>query len=746
MPCNSTCPRTCAQLRGEQECIEPECETGCFCANGTFEDDGDCVEECPCILDVLEYTTGQLVGNLNDGTPVYDGDTIEPGVEVRISECETCTCVHGVTSCADTGTPVDGGWTEWTQWTACTAPCDQMGTSERTRTCTNPTPACGGNPCTGDDTDTKNCWGDPCGQECEYTQWSEWSDCPVTCDAGTVQRTRECVEVITATPCDTCPGYPNNDTETEACNREPCEEECVDGKVYTTECTCPNTCAEFGGTSTCTVPDPCPPGCQCPPGTYEQNGTCVPPDECRCEITALMISDSNLSPDQFQNLTQAGNGNYIMDALDVIIGNCSVCICYQGRLNCTTDESCYVPPGWSSWTPWTPCSKTCIEVNGTDSVRERVRTCDNPPPQNPDEDCEGSNYEQTTCNVPICNIEGNWSPWSPWSNCSAICGAGSMIRTRTCSDPPPQIPELGCVGPALETQVCMAPAECEECPDGTVYHGCLPCPRTCLDIQEGVICTDGGCIPGCSCPEGLVFNEAGECVEMAECPCIFVNPFESDELQQHVAGTVLNVDCNNCTCVNGRFECTNDICDQDCSWNAWESWVECSQSCGVGMTTRTRTYTQPTTSSGLASCAAMTENNDIQICNTHACSVVGEWSPWGPWSDCSSTCGVEGYAYRNRSCDNPPPKNDGPTCPGDSVEVKICSSLPCVLSYWSAWSEWSGCSASCGEGTQTRTRACENVAPCQGCDTCPGVSTEEQSCNVQTCPGGLVCFLVSHMA
>ncbi|CAH1242272.1 HMCN1 [Branchiostoma lanceolatum] len=1576
MPCNNTCPRTCPQLRGEEECVEPVCETGCFCANGTFEDDGDCVLECPCIFDVLEYTTGQLVGNLTDGTPVYDGDTIAPGVEVRISECETCTCVHGVTSCQDTGTSVNGGWTEWTQWTTCTAPCDQMGTSERTRTCTDPAPACGGNPCTGDDTDTKNCWGDPCSQECEYTQWSQWSDCPVTCDAGTVQRTRECVEVTTATPCDTCPGYPNNDTETESCNREPCEEECVDGKVYTTECTCPNTCAEYGGTSTCTPPDPCPPGCQCPPGTYEQNGTCVPPDQCRCEITALMISDSNLSPDQFQNLTQADNGNYVMDALDVIIGNCSVCICYQGRLNCTTDESCYVPPGWSSWTPWTPCSKTCIEVNGTDSVRERVRNCDNPPPQNDYEDCEGSNYEQTTCNVPICNIpggwtpwtlwtpcsvtcgagtivrtrtcsdpppstmelacegpnvetmicnapddcyecpdnqqyyscldcprtcleiqsgaqcsnigctpgcgcppgmvllnqtcieynecpcivhdpthpdadvdgfvtypegynttvdcnnctcaegqytcttetcdqdcewnswetwspctetcgggirtrqrtytapvgnglcvdmtetteteycntdscptdggwspwgewtpcdvpcdggiqyryrnctnpppknngtdcpanggvetmpcnaqmcnetcpyptilsgcanqcghqcgettgncvnedecvsgcvcpnntlslngdcvpvsqcpciidgieyqpgdtiyqeckeclcvngelnctdddcpvdcvwsnwqpwltcsvtcgngtttryrspnnppasnggaecegedqetaectdepcetpclyngqeyplgavveisncrectceedgfncqdtqcpvaawadwgswsacdvscgngtqtrskicnatdtdccdacvgdpptetqpchlmdcpsvctvqtdvrdltkgecvaqdvevmycsgkcdsytrinsfapindtyienhlyapffdtvckccsfilnesqpvrfvsltcpngetddivlpvidrceclecgvEGNWSPWSPWSNCSAICGAGSMIRTRTCSDPPPQIPELGCVGPALETQVCMAPAECEECPDGTVYHGCLPCPRTCLDIQAGVVCTDGGCVPGCSCPEGLVFNEAGECVEMAECPCIFVNPFESEELQEHVAGTVLNVDCNNCTCVNGRFECTHDICDADCSWNAWESWVECSQSCGVGMTTRTRTYTQPTTSNGLASCAAMTENNDIEVCNTHACSVVGEWSPWGPWSDCSSTCGVEGYAYRNRSCDNPPPKNDGQTCPGDSVEVKVCSSLPCEcvnvtvnytlpdapssnltnccppdmvysdcanrcgqrcsdvqlgatciedeedcqpgcvcpdpsvwhaglqrcvtadncycvvpgnhtiyeegevmlvdcnnctctlgqfecgdepcpvdcgwsawspwsvcsatcgngtqsrhrspnnpsaanggqpcepataeeiqscstddcpqvcdwlgqvvpvggtvvvdcrecicmedgsvvcydvepscsqLSSWTVWSEWSSCSESCGEGTQTRTRACQSVAPCHGCDTCPGDATEEQSCNVQTCP------------
>ena len=52
---------------------------------------------------------------------------------------------------------------------------------------------------------------------------------------------------------------------------------------------------------------------------------------------------------------------------------------------------------------------------------------------------------------------------------------------------------------------------------------------------------------------------------------------------------------------------------------------------------------------------------------------------------------------------------------------------------WSAWSAWSACSVSCGGGTQIRTRACTNPAPSCGGASCPGSSTESQSCNTHTC-------------
>lgn len=46
------------------------------------------------------------------------------------------------------------------------------------------------------------------------------------------------------------------------------------------------------------------------------------------------------------------------------------------------------------------------------------------------------------------------------------------------------------------------------------------------------------------------------------------------------------------------------------------------------------------------------------------------------------------------------------------------------------WSGWSGCSVSCGGGTQTRS--CTNPSPANGGASCGGSST--QSCNTQACP------------
>ena len=53
------------------------------------------------------------------------------------------------------------------------------------------------------------------------------------------------------------------------------------------------------------------------------------------------------------------------------------------------------------------------------------------------------------------------------------------------------------------------------------------------------------------------------------------------------------------------------------------------------------------------------------------------------------------------------------------------------------WSEpeWSECSATCGGGTQTRTRTCTNPAPAHGGLDCQGESTETQDCNTLPCPG-----------
>ncbi len=54
---------------------------------------------------------------------------------------------------------------------------------------------------------------------------------------------------------------------------------------------------------------------------------------------------------------------------------------------------------------------------------------------------------------------------------------------------------------------------------------------------------------------------------------------------------------------------------------------------------------------------------------------------------------------------------------------------------WGLWSGFSACTSSCGGGTQTRTRLCDDPEPSNGGRDCPGLSSESNTCNTQECPG-----------
>ena len=54
---------------------------------------------------------------------------------------------------------------------------------------------------------------------------------------------------------------------------------------------------------------------------------------------------------------------------------------------------------------------------------------------------------------------------------------------------------------------------------------------------------------------------------------------------------------------------------------------------------------------------------------------------------------------------------------------------------WGSWSSWSSCSVSCGNGTNTRTRRCDNPEPSGGGVDCPGAVNQTEYCNHGECPG-----------
>jgi len=59
-----------------------------------------------------------------------------------------------------------------------------------------------------------------------------------------------------------------------------------------------------------------------------------------------------------------------------------------------------------------------------------------------------------------------------------------------------------------------------------------------------------------------------------------------------------------------------------------------------------------------------------------ACVVNGAWSAWSEFSPCSITCGY-GTKVRMRTCSNPSPENNGAECNGNRVEIDECRLDPC---------------------------------------------------------------------
>ena len=53
--------------------------------------------------------------------------------------------------------------------------------------------------------------------------------------------------------------------------------------------------------------------------------------------------------------------------------------------------------------------------------------------------------------------------------------------------------------------------------------------------------------------------------------------------------------------------------------------------------------------------------------------VDGKWSEWESWGNCSVSCG-RGYRIRIRKCDNPTPAYGGKDCKSNSHEGQECNS------------------------------------------------------------------------
>ncbi|KAG7239606.1 hypothetical protein INR49_028758, partial [Caranx melampygus] len=81
------------------------------------------------------------------------------------------------------------------------------------------------------------------------------------------------------------------------------------------------------------------------------------------------------------------------------------------------------------------------------------------------------------------------------------------------------------------------------------------CQKSCGTLDMACIST--GCTSGCMCPDGLVSDGVGGCINETSCPCLHNG-------QVYQPGQTLTVDCNTCYCSGRKFTCSNNVCDAVC--------------------------------------------------------------------------------------------------------------------------------------------------------------------------------------
>ncbi|XP_071172147.1 semaphorin-5B-like [Mytilus edulis] len=112
----------------------------------------------------------------------------------------------------------------------------------------------------------------------------------------------------------------------------------------------------------------------------------------------------------------------------------------------------------------------------------------------------------------------------------------------------------------------------------------------------------------------------------------------------------------------------------------------------------------------------------------------GHWGDWKPFGECSTSCDG-GQQLFTRTCnhDNSLPGHLSVDCDGENSEYRPCNIGGCPGS-WNCWEDDGHCSTSCDNGTQIRRRRCDNPAPTNDGDECPGDNVTYVQCNIKECP------------
>ncbi|XP_019378020.1 PREDICTED: thrombospondin type-1 domain-containing protein 7B [Gavialis gangeticus] len=320
--------------------------------------------------------------------------------------------------------------------------------------------------------------------------------------------------------------------------------------------------------------------------------------------------------------------------------------------------------------------------------------------------CSSSGYIEEACIVP-CPFDCKLSDWSSWAPCSSSCGTGMKIRSKWLKEKP--------------------------------YNGGRPCPK--LDLKNQVYeavpcyteCNQYSWIvePWSPCKINTEQNSlhCGEGIQTRKVRC--VNTSEDGEGE-----AVPNVLCNQSETPNEVQKCSL-YCPHECVMSNWGQWSKCPQVCDPNiMQTRVRHVLR--SPSNAKTCP---EDSQMQPCVLNQNCFQYQYN-LTDWSTCqlseNATCG-QGIRSHLLSC----VRSDGKTvhinyCDQLHLEKPIKMTIQCLVDcivncQLSKWSSWSQCSHTCGVGGQmTRTRSIIMQAQGEG-RPCPTQLTQYRNCPVKPC-------------
>eukprot|EP00042_Codosiga_hollandica_P029694 m.166269 g.166269 ORF g.166269 m.166269 type:complete len:114 (-) comp53143_c0_seq7:1326-1667(-) len=93
-----------------------------------------------------------------------------------------------------------------------------------------------------------------------------------------------------------------------------------------------------------------------------------------------------------------------------------------------------------------------------------------------------------------------------------------------------------------------------------------------------------------------------------------------------------------CGALNQEVACNTQACPIDCIVSEWSTYGPCSQSCGGGLQTQSRTVLTPAANGG-AVCPPLA---NTRSCETSLCPVDCVLSNWANSGSCSKSC-AEGF-------------------------------------------------------------------------------------------------------